>query len=82
MYAYDSFILLLTCVGFCLGLYMNSAVLETEALADFAVMEVHKKYSCMLILYAKLLLWVLDCIFSHTSVCVLPTAFLRRERIT
>lgn len=82
MDAYDSFILLLTSVGFCIVLSLNSVTLETEALSDFAVMEMHKKCSCLIILHAKLLFWVLDCIFRHTSVCLLPTAFLGRERIT
>lgn len=82
MVASDSFILLFTGVGFCFVLSLNSVILEVEALFDFAVMEIHKKCSCLIILHAKLLFWVLDCIFCHTSVCLLPTAFLGRERIT
>lgn len=82
MDAYDSFILLLTGVGFCFVLSLNSVTLETEALSDFAVMEMHKKRSCLIILHARLLFWVLDCISCHTSVCLLPTAFRGRERIT
>lgn len=42
MDAYDSFILLLTGVGFCVVLSLNSVILEIEALCDFAVMDMHK----------------------------------------
>lgn len=82
MVASDSFILLFAGVGFCFVLSLNSVILEVEALFAFAVMEMHKKHSCLIILRAKLIFWVLDCILCHTSVCLLPTAFLGRERIT
>lgn len=71
MDAYDSFILLLTGVGFCVVLFLNSIILEIEALSDFAVMEMHKKCSCLITLHAKLLFWALDCIFlSYFSLAV------------
>lgn len=74
MVASDSFILLLTGVGFCFVLSLNSVILQIEALSDFAVMEMHKKCSCLIILCVKHFLSDFSLSVAH--------CFSGKERIT